>query len=81
VVDTGDTSPPRLLKNRLGSLNASEHAGVGVKELQLAVRHQVADNKGALSHSPEPFSSLYVGQLVAFGHREAEDLGGAGGLG
>jgi len=58
-----------------------EHAGVRVEELQLAVGDQVADDEGALPDSPEPFSTLKIGQLAAFGDGEAEDLGGVRSLG
>src|SRR5665647_1052713 len=57
------------------------HAGAGVEQLQLAIGDQVADDEGTLPHSPKPFSALKIGQLVAFGHRQPEDLGGARGLG
>jgi len=41
----------------------------------------VADDEGALPDSPEPFSTLKIGQLAAFGDGEAEDLGGVRSLG
>jgi len=58
-----------------------EHAGVGVEELQLAVGDRVANDEGALPYSPKSFSALKIRQLVAFGHRESEDLRGVRGLG
>ena len=70
-----------VLSELVNQRGFGEHSGAGVEQLQLAVGDQVANNKGALAHSPEPISALKIGQLASFGDGQAEDFCGAWGFG
>jgi len=55
--------------------------GICVEQFQLAISDRVADDERALADSPKSLSALKIGQFVAFGHREAENLSGVWGFG